>query len=115
MVSTTAIVRAASADRSVLLYCELHGYLRDASGPKWYLAGSSTPIMNGTKYSIATADGTLPTVSSGGMLVPSKIVVLTIKALEEADAGLYQCQYSTAGVLSSTTLSVNGTSGAIHF
>ena len=121
MVSTAATVTTSSANGSVSLSCELHGYLRDESKPKWYLAGTSAPLMNSAKYSIVTSDGTLPTISSGGMSVPSKIVVLTINNLKVADAGLYQCQYSTTGVQSSSTsLSVDGVSvsqspGAIHF
>ena len=80
-------------ERQVELICKVHGFLRSTNLPTW-LGRDGNPIdsSNSSKYMITNSTTLQPSLLiSNGASVLGQRSTLTIKQLEEGDAGSYTC------------------------
>ena len=81
-----------SINSSVILSCEVYGYLPRLSQPQitWRKMNGGT-IGNSTPYTITTSNGSRQIQNGGPSPIPSHVSSLTIDVMDDSVAGMYTC------------------------
>ena len=96
-------------DSAVALECEMRAFIRPDSSLIWEGPGGRRITGGTSKHQITFSDGSPGTAANGsGVLVPSRVSMLTITNPEPSDTGMYTC--SVMGTTEAVTmeLTVNG-------
>ncbi len=101
-------------DSTVVLECEMRGFIRPDSSLIWEGPGGRT-IAGGTgKHQITFSNGSPRTAANGdGDLVPSRVSMLTITNPEPSDAGTYMCRVMDSAEAVTMELMVNGSASIL--
>ena len=97
-------------DSTIALYCEMRAFIRPDSSLIWE-GPVGRRITDGTdRHQITFSDGAPNAAANGGgVLVPSRVSILTITNPEPSDTGTYTCSVMGTSEVVNIELMVNGT------